>query len=1312
MARIFISHSSLDKGTATEIKAWLGSLGFDNAFLDIDEAAGIQVGEAWEARLYEELAACSAVVLLVTPHWLASKWCFAEFVQARATGKSIFPIILTPDGGQAFAGDLQRQDFTTDKEQGKRRLATSLTALAMHVQSGFTWPAGRPPYPGLMSFEAEDAAVYFGRDDEVMALQELLRARQRLRDLHMVVVLGPSGSGKSSLVRAGLLPRLQKFDAQGAFAVVPPWRPGTDPCTELAKALAQASGQPGSWAELRARVAKTPEALSNIVSDVLMASGHREGTLLVTIDQAEELFTACSAESRALLAQWLQVLQQLPVLLLLTLRSDFLGEWQHWAQPIGAFAQFSLPPLPMVRLGEVIEGPARVAGVRIAPGVLDAIKHDAGGTDAMPLLAFTLRELWTHAMADPASDGPLIRLADYTAIADPALGLSPLENAVRRRADELVKNLDVDARNGLRLAFVGALSRIDDQGVYGRRAATWDEMDAAVHPLIRQFVQARLLTVRSEAGQAASVEVAHESLLRKWPLLKGWLDEEQGFLLGRLQLQRALIDWQGAAPEQRDTALLQGLMLARATAWLRDKPKALNAAQRNFINSSAERQAAREQSARRKWLALGSAGVLAMALIAGLGVYLHQAQRASSALALEVEADLWTQRSAAALAYAQPERALAHAQRGFALLPSAKSRSVLWEAKLALAPQAVFAFPGTDAEGNLPEAPVLAAVAALAWSQDGDSLIVGDQVGALHALTTSVPHRWSDIAAKRRQPASKDRPEFALAVAGLAGGARMAVLQDGRILRQRAGAEGFELLEQVPPMSAAAISGSGQAVLALGQEDRQLRWIVCNAAGGCSQRAALPGGQAISRFSLDPATERFAAADDAGRIVLGDSQRGTARSVALALPADTRILALALQPGADKLAVSTSQAQVHVLDGTGVLKASLSTQGANAQQLAWAAGGERLAAACEAESLCVWRAQADGNLALAAVLAVRNGGASALAWSSDGQRLASGDVNGRLQVWDLAAAPNRSTVLRVEGAVPIASIDVHPDGRRIASADVRGQATVWDLPSQRVLQRLAHPQPGESRGLRFHPVQPQLALATLGGGLAVLGLDGAAPAGTVEGSFEALRWDTNGAQLISGGQDGVVRSHSMGSGQSRVLSETHSDAVVAVAVAPDGVVYSADTRGVVKAHGGGESGAVATVTSAAGRPFSVGSLAFSSDGQSWLAAGSSGDVLVFDRARRQLKSRLATGADQVNAAAFSPDGRFVAATDNVGRLILWRSSPFERYATLLLRNEPGRVRSDNFGQLGQLRGLAWLPDSRRLAIASQSGVVVVIALPD
>ena len=1316
MARIFVSHSSHDNAVAADIMQWLRTLGFDNAFLDIDERRGIAPGERWEARLYEELSACSAVVLLVTPNWLASKWCFAEFVQARATGKAIFPIIMTPDGGQMFAGDLQRVDFTADRESGQRRLAQRLKDLALDVQSGFEWDPRRPPYPGLPAFEREDAAVYFGRDAEVRELIDRLRARRTMGGARMVVVLGASGSGKSSLVRAGVLPRLARFETD--FVPLPPLRPGDAPVAELAKSLAEALGRPAQWADLRERLQHDDAALPALFTDVLMAAGRREATVLVTVDQAEELFTTTAPAARARFETLLRQAMQARALVLLTLRSDQLGALQSWALGVGAFEQFSLPPLPASRLSQVIEGPARVAGVAIAPGVVDAVMHDAGGADAMPLLAFTLRELWSRAQADAGVDGPVIRLADYAALGDPAHGLNPLENAVSRRADELAAAWPADGtvRRAVREAFVGALARIDDSGVFGRRAADWDEIEALAQGALQAFVQARLLVVRSGSDGRPSVEVAHEALLRKWPLLVRWLEEERSFLLGRLQLQRALADWQEAQPGQRDSALLQGLMLARARVWLADKPGALSPAQRDYVAASVARADALHRAVRRRRLALGVGAAAVVAVVAGLGVYLQQARQAASALALDVEANLWLQRSAAALASGQPDRALAQAAQAYAVLPSEKTRSAVWQAGVAMAPALAFSFPAVARDGTPARATTVGAVSALAWEASMEGLLMGDRAGTLQGLRFTPTPALTALAAERRGPPSKDRPEAVLALQRLADGSLLAVLEDGRILRQRSAGAPFDLAGQVDALAAAAVNETGDGLLVLTQSARQAHWVRCAPGGGCRLQEALSGLGAVTTIALEARSGQLVVADESGRLLVGSSAEPAAlRPVRVDWPAATRVHALALRADGQRLAVAGSTGEVVVLDADDRELARLSTQGAAVQRLAWSPDGRLLAGDCEVESLCVWRSAADGSLSLAAVLAVRGGGAGALAWSGDARRLAAGDLGGRLHVWDLAAAPGRAAVLRAAGVGPLADIDVHADGRRIVAADVRGRAVVWDLPSQQVQQRLAHALAGETRSVRFHPVQPRLALATLGGGVAVLGLDAAAEPTLLEGSIEVLRWQPATGRLLTGGQDGVLRSHAVGTGQAEVLPEPHADAVIALAVAPAAagsapLVYTADTRGVVRSHGA-ETATVATAVNAAGRPFGVGSLSFSADGNAWLASGNSGEVLIFDRASRQLRARLDTGADQVNAAAYSPDGRYVAAIDNVGRLHVWHADTLRALASLWLRNEPGRVGTDSFGLVGQLRGLAWLPDSRRVAIASQSGVVLVLAVP-
>ena len=183
-------------------------LGFEHAFLDFDKETGLDIGENWEKRLYEELTRCHAVLLVLTPAWLASKWCFAELTQARALGKVILPVLCEPLDGQFVLPDIQAVDLVDWNAGGLERLEQRLRAISDELARGFALDPTRPPYPGINAFEKEDAAIYFGRDEESRAVLERLDARRTQGGARFVVIIGASGSGKSSLLKASVLPLL------------------------------------------------------------------------------------------------------------------------------------------------------------------------------------------------------------------------------------------------------------------------------------------------------------------------------------------------------------------------------------------------------------------------------------------------------------------------------------------------------------------------------------------------------------------------------------------------------------------------------------------------------------------------------------------------------------------------------------------------------------------------------------------------------------------------------------------------------------------------------------------------------------------------------------------------------------------------------------------------------------------------------------------------------------------------------------------------------------------------------------------------
>ncbi len=240
MSLVFVSHSSQDDDVAEKITEWLQTIGFENIFLDFDKHKGIGAGDDWEKRLYQEIERSQAVLLLLTPAWLESKWCFAEFTQARALGKAIFPVIMSPIGERFIAADIQSIDITKEGDGGFEKLRRSLTEVALNAQGGFPLDPTRPPFPGLRAFEKEDAAIFFGRDDDIRRIIERLNVRRAQGGPRMVVLVAASGSGKSSLLRAGMIPRLERDP--GNWVVLPPIRPRSQPVDALARAASMKLG--------------------------------------------------------------------------------------------------------------------------------------------------------------------------------------------------------------------------------------------------------------------------------------------------------------------------------------------------------------------------------------------------------------------------------------------------------------------------------------------------------------------------------------------------------------------------------------------------------------------------------------------------------------------------------------------------------------------------------------------------------------------------------------------------------------------------------------------------------------------------------------------------------------------------------------------------------------------------------------------------------------------------------------------------------------------------------------------------------------
>ncbi|MGW1404965.1 nSTAND1 domain-containing NTPase [Streptomyces sp. NPDC002403] len=410
------------------------------------------------------------------------------------------------------------------------------------------WPRDRVPYPGLDAFAEDEAAVFFGRESLVADLTQKLHASSERPTDRFLVLVGASGSGKSSLVRAGVIPRLQGR----RWTLVPAFSPGPNPLGALASALAAASGGQEPAGVVLRRLRQGPDALKN---ELARLRGGRFRRVLLVIDQFEEVLTLAGDREHA---QFLDLLrfcvdQDPSVRVLTTIRVDFLGRvlvtghadlFQH---PI------ALGALARSQFSQVVEGPGALVGLSFAPGVVDTIVEEAATDDALPLLAYLLQELYF-------ASGP-----GETVTPELYRSLGGVAGALARQADQTVAALGPGDGIDFVLRVLLRFVTVQGQDVARERVGLAD-LTTRERRVVDAFVDARLLVSDAQgdavSGQLPYVQVTHEALFRQWAPLRQEVESRIEQLRERAELERWAEDWEQSG--RSDDYLLSGERLALA----------------------------------------------------------------------------------------------------------------------------------------------------------------------------------------------------------------------------------------------------------------------------------------------------------------------------------------------------------------------------------------------------------------------------------------------------------------------------------------------------------------------------------------------------------------------------------------------------------------------------------------------------------------------------------------------------------------------------------------------------------------------------
>ena len=1263
---------------AVALKRWLALQDpplANEIFLDVDPDTGLRAGSRWKEALRQANARCEAVICLLSPRWEASDECRVEYRTAENLNKQIFVARLEPSTGDGLTSEWQRCDLfgagaVTEVEvgggapvvfatEGLYRLRDAIRGAGIGAES-FVWPPpsdpDRAPYRGWEPLEPCDAAVFFGRDAQIVRALDAVRG-MRLSGLNsLFVVLGPSGTGKSSFLRAGLLPRLTREDRR--FVVLDIVRPERNALTGqsgLAAAIHSARRRFGFTApnlgEIKAAcTGGDVTALTQWLTQVRTAAaarlvdrGDQAGaapTLVLPVDQAEELFTA---EAAGPAETFLQVLAGLVAALntteagltvAVTIRTDRYEVMQtHPAlAEVDTVLFDELKPMPATQFKEVIVGPAMRATeagtpLRVAPDLVERLLADAGaGADTLPMLALTMSRLYT----DYGDDGEL-RLDQYEA-------MGGMARVVATEIDEILATDPAQRHTqllALRAAFVPWLATINpDNDQPLRRVARYQDLPESSRPLIDAMVARRLMVKDTRDGQTV-VEVALESLLRQWDDLAGWLADQRHHLKAADDIERAAAAW---THHDHDPAwLLAGTRLADAEtlahtpgfrerlhtvgdylAASRDAENQRHAAEeqqrrieldaaRERAHNAQERQATAEahSATLRKRSRILRAVLAATAIVAVLavlgGLVAIRARTQAQDRFLQATSQRLTSQAQAMLADTSPgsdTRAFQQLLAARHLTPTPTNDSALYSATInKLTTTKIIEIPGGE--------PIFS----VAVSPNGETLASGglDDIVRLWDTATG-------------EPLGDPLTGHELAVESLVFSPDGTTLATGssdttvRLWDTTTGQPlGNPLTGHTGGINSVTFSPDGTRLATASVDDDIRVWSVDT---GETIGEPLTGHwSSVIDVAFSPDGRRLVSGADDATVRLWNADTGQAIGAPLT-GHESIVYAVTFTPDGERVVSSSRDGTVRMWDpaaGT-----PLTGHSDSVLSVAFSPAGDRLASASFDATVRTWDVETGQQVS---TLVGHTGAVSTVAFSPDGTRIASGGLDSTVRIWD--AETGRPLGAPLTGHTDeIASIAFSPDGTRLASGSFDDTIRFWDTETGVLEGEIEVPSGTAAISVAFSPDGRILASA---GNVGTL-----------------LLWDTESYEAVRD-----------------PLDVPGDSAVGSVAFSPDGRRLAASSYDSLIRVWDVED------WRPAGEPLNghqglVRSVVFSPDGQRLASGGFDGTVRLWDVSTGQPFGDPLRGHDYpVVDVAFSPDGTLVASASYDTTVRLWPASATE-----------------------------------------------------
>ncbi|HEV7977156.1 BTAD domain-containing putative transcriptional regulator [Amycolatopsis sp.] len=1138
----------------------------------------------------------------------------------------------------------------------------------------------RSPYPGLLSFSVGNAQYFFGREQLTTTLVDRLGDPEA--DGGPIAVVGASGSGKSSLLRAGLVPAIDGMD----LATPRRWSwllitPGNKPVETLASALAPATGR--TPAEIHGHLQHQPAELAHAFDN------QESERLVIVIDQFEELFTLCEQESerrtfvRALsaLSTPTEDVPVPPVAVVLGIRADFYGHCAHYPELVASLERaLVVGPMTGASLREAIERPAQLAGLELEPGLADLLLRDLGAEEdtggPLPLLAHALLAIWQ------VRAGNRLTLRAYAEVGG-------VHKAIATTADTTYARFDPFGREMVRRMLLRMVHVGEGLEVTRRRVERTSLVEGAGDLGTAVAVLDALARARLVVLDENTAEISHEALLRSWPRLRQWIADDREGLRLHQQLTQDARAWQRDGKDE--SALYRGARLAIAKNWADALPddRTLAPVERELLTTSEAREDRKRQTAVRRTRRLRQlvAGLTVLLLVAVTSTVVALTERST---ALRERADATSRQVALranSILAADPALAAQLSLAAYRISPTTQARSSLLTTSgvpsatrllghtggvAALAfdgSRTLLATAGKDktvrlwdgkTHTELATVPTASAAFGAALSKDGRLMAAGIADGSVLLWDVHDPRHPAPLAT------GLGHTDSAVAVAFSPDGKQIASASADKTVRlwhvdSRGLSSPLVLAGHEQAVTSVAFSPDGKLIASGGYDNSVRLW---NAADGTPAGVLAGHTRAVTAVAFSPVGHLLASASYDGTVRLWDTASHT--PVTTLTGATSFLEAVAFSPDGHTVAAGGDDHNTLLWDVDARLQVATFTAPATVRAVAFSPDGSQIATGAADWAVTVWDVRA----------AEVNGHAMSgwsLAFNPSGSVLASGHYDGTVHLWDMAD-PRRPAELATlpPHANAVTSVTFSPDGRLLADAGYDHTVRLWDVsdPRHAVALSTVDASSGQLESVAFSPDGRTLASAGDDHMIRLWDVSDprhvtpiGRPLGEHADVVSSVVFSGDGKTLASGSYDGTARLWDVSDPLHVVpkakVSAGQAAPIRGIALARDGhtLVTAGDDHAVELWD---VTGTPTLLSSLTDHTNTVTSVALSPDGKRLASAGWDRTVSTWDISdpgNPALTATFSGPTDNVTSVAFSPQGDSVAAGVANAPNVVWQNDP-------------------------------------------------------